>query len=184
VLPDYPELKAELQKLIVARLKLLERQKAAPLSELRPMMMHEGKAMSFTRADGSKDKIVPKLMEATLNEKLQEAADQLATQKVQLFTKVFEEATDAIGNVVKTDGKPFDSTHLYQMIEKVQIDFDSTGRPIMPSFVVGRGEQIDQVRAVMTQIDADDVLRAKFEKLLVKKREEWRAREADRKLVG
>jgi len=54
----------------------------------------------------------------------------------QRFFKGMEEITSATGNTVNAAGKPFSFDLFNDLLEKVSIEFDKSGKPIFPTLVV------------------------------------------------
>ena len=74
-------------------------------------------------------------------DKLAAALDATATDGLkQVMPKFFErigELTNAVGNTVDARGQPLTFELLLQGFERVQVDFDEEGNPILPKLVVG-----------------------------------------------
>jgi hypothetical protein len=110
-------------------------------------------------------------------------SETLAGTTSRTMLKVVEERTRAVGNEIDGGGRPLSAELILDAWEKVQIDFDSDGGPQWPTIVV-HPTQKDRLIAELSRLDFDLELRRRREALLTRKREEWRAREASRILVG
>jgi hypothetical protein len=94
------------------------------------------------------------------------------------------EATERVGNKVDAGGQPFSAELYFQMLETVQIDFDELGRPdISGRRMVMHPDQAERVRALMEQWEKDESFQQRYRDIMLKKREDWRDRESNRKLV-
>ena len=72
----------------------------------------------------------------------------------------------------------------FKLLETVQIDFDSHGRPdISGTQLVMHPSQAERVQSVMTQWQTDESFQRRYRETMLRKREEWRDRESNRKLV-
>jgi hypothetical protein len=107
----------------------------------------------------------------------------LAGAASQTMFKVMEEGTRAVGNEINADGQPLTAELILEGWEKIHIDFDTAGQPQWPTMVIGPMLQ-DRMITELTRLDSDPDLRRRRDTLLMQKREEWRAREASRILVG
>ncbi|MEQ1830882.1 MAG: hypothetical protein ABL921_33355, partial [Pirellula sp.] len=70
---------------------------------------------------------------------------------------------------------------IYQGIESTQVGFDANGN-IALKFIAS-SEMQKQLQAAMQRVDADPELKAKFDAQRARKYEEFRDREANRRLV-
>ena len=84
---------------------------------------------------------------------------------------------------VDAKGKTLDAELILQMLETIQLDFYPDGRP-HELHVVGGLFSPERLKAVDEEFQNNPELQNRHNELLAKKREEWRAREASRKLVG
>jgi hypothetical protein len=80
-------------------------------------------------------------------------------------------------------GRKFDAQVVIEMLEKMQIDFYPDGTP-HEIFLDGPVFTPERMAAVDKEFESNPELKRKFDEMMEKKKEEWRAREADRKLVG
>ena len=80
-------------------------------------------------------------------------------------------------------GRKFDAQLLIELLEKIQIDFYPDGTP-HELYVDGPLFTPERMAAVDKEFESNPELKKKYDELWDKKREDWRAREADRKLVG
>lgn len=70
---------------------------------------------------------------------------------------------------------------IYRVIERSQVDFDADGK--MTSIFMANPAKLKQLHAAMQRVEADPVLKAKFDAQRDRKYEEFRDREANRRLV-
>lgn len=80
-------------------------------------------------------------------------------------------------------GRKFDAQLVIELLEKMQIEFYPDGTP---HEIFGDGPLFmpEKMAAVDKEFESNPELKRKFDEMMEKKKEEWRAREADRKLVG
>ena len=198
MLPDFPEVKNRLGDRLIRRVKCQLAQEDPFLARIRHHRIFEGHDMIVTGPDGWRDKIKCKKLQASASLSYKEIegqdtssltaqmggiAGQFAEQRAKLFFNKIDEVTEATGNVVKTavpgSPKPDD---FFQMIKTIQWDFDENGAPVPYTFV-STPEGARRFYAVLEQIDSDPALKQQYEEIMAVKRDQWRVREAHRKLV-
>lgn len=115
--------------------------------------------------------------------RLDQIAKDMAEQKAKQFFATITEGSQRAGTAVDAKGSPLTPELYLETLQKMLVAFHSDGSPIMPTLVVHPNMR-DTVEAMKNQIENDPILRRRFEEIMRNKREEWRAREADRSLVG
>lgn len=197
MLPDFPSLKAKLHDLFMSGAEE-EQANAAPLQALiQGSLIHEGNCVILIDEErGTEEKIELKKFGAEIEydlreieqmtldkvyQRYKEMAITIGIEKEKHLLGVIEQATEAVGNVVDTKGEPITPDTFLDTVEKMQIDFDECGKPILPSIVVG-DEIAEQVEAVIKQLDDEPYL-TRGNNIFKQKRLEWRDRESNRKLV-
>lgn len=198
MLPDNPTIKHDLSELLRDFMHAQIGYHWPPFKEIRQVMYFEGDTHSMTREDGETEKSsfqtmasevtfemdeLPKLPLQTVLERLDEVAADIARQHAEMFYGTISDAVEKVGNVVDAKGKRLTAETLLEMYNKLQIDFDRFGQPNlqqihMPPELEERAEQ------ALRELSEDPGMRKQFEDLIIQKKEEWRAREASRKLVG
>lgn len=128
---------------------------------------------------------VETIMYGTIQEILETflpAAESMASSQMQMLIDILKETTEKTGNKVEGNGQPLSFDLILETLEKLEIAFDREGNPKMPT-MMGHPDLRARLEAL-----AEDPGRPKFEerqkKLIDRKRLEWRAREANRTLVG
>lgn len=84
---------------------------------------------------------------------------------------------------VDAKGKKLDAELILQMLETIQLEFYPDGRPHV-LHVVGGLFSPERLKAVDEEFQNNPELQKRHDDLIARKREEWRDREASRKLVG
>ncbi|MCX6037212.1 MAG: hypothetical protein NTW99_04875, partial [Chloroflexi bacterium] len=87
------------------------------------------------------------------------------------------------GQAVDQQGKPLDAEAVFKVLEKLQLEFDETGKINSLSLVVGPALE-PRAKQVLDLINSDPTLRKRLYEIMETKWLEWRVRETDRKLVG
>lgn len=158
--------------------------------------MFEGRGTETTQEDGHHEKSTRQESEAKfefskeeleamtedgLNQVFKDMAAAMARQKSTEMWKAVNRGVERVGNVVSQTTDAVES--VFEAFSKIRMDFDSNGQPFMPEFVAG-SEVLPKLQEALKQIEADPMLRARMEDLMKIKKEEWRARESSRRLVG
>ena len=84
---------------------------------------------------------------------------------------------------VDSKGKQLDAEMILQVLETIELEFHPDGRPHELQ-VVGSLFTPERLKAVNEELYRNPELQLRYDELIARKREEWRVREASRKLVG
>jgi hypothetical protein len=198
MLPDYPRLKADLSVRLVQFLRARHDFHLGPLSHINRIRFHEGDAYSLRRSSGEeepgefkeaaalitiKDEEVPAMTLESLLRKLDDAAQDMARQMAEGVYGSISAAMERVGNVVDAGGQRLTAQTILEALSKIQIDFNRDGSPRMPEMHI-HPSLSEAVRLAGEELEKNGALKRQLRQLLVEKREEWRAREASRRLVG
>ncbi len=194
MLPDFQKLKQEIQKYLQAFF-----QKASEQDQLLQMVgrikHYEGDRTSNKSEDGYEsessytdlespmeilpEEIIAQGPNAFVKHGLAMAED-MKRQMIQDMFKHISEGVERVGNTVNTDGKPFSAELYLAALEKKSISFNDDGTPHQQTVV---GVEEEYVKKTNEQLENDPKLRARYDEIMKKKKEEWDASEGDRKLV-
>lgn len=193
MLPDFPTIKKKRHERLLHSANFLSRQLRPPLGQIKTVIQHEGVDMHATSEDGFVQsdgyekfeeslslelKDLPCLTDEKWLEILRRITDAFATKQMkQMFCRM-DEATESSGNVVSANGKPLSVDLVLEGLEKVEIPFEDG--EISPTFQVIAGTDM---HAKLTELMGSDEFRKQWDEIIDRKFAEWRAREADRKLV-
>ena len=199
VLPDFAKAKARAERNL---LRVVEQEvpNVAPLLKgVAKFRQHEGRGGHLTRADNSKSTINYQRFEFSFTlsrdelkrfdlsvvlQKLVDLARQMAEEQTKRMLEVIKETADEVGNVVHAGGE-FTQDTFIDIFRKVEMDFDPKTLKLLPGFsFVMHPEMAAKVIPKMQEWEKDPEFNAKHERIIATKREEWRDREARRKLVG
>ena len=196
MLPDFPETKRLFSRFFRTYVRRKIRQ-ISPYGIAQTRYLHEGRSMKITRADQSESTSGMEQLSAYLeikfdeieNMTLQKAIekyDAMIVDMVQKQTHFIRERMSSElpeSQTLNANGRKFDAHVAIEMLEKMQIDFYPDGTP---HEIYANGPIFTQERlaAVGKEFDSNPELKKKFDEMMEKKKGEWRAREADRKLVG
>lgn len=93
------------------------------------------------------------------------------------FFKGITEVTKATGQVVDAKGEPLSLDHVLDTLEKISLEFDKDGKPIMPQIILPP-EMFERFR----KLKESDDQRKRLEKIIINKREEYYAKQRTRRL--
>jgi hypothetical protein len=198
MLPDFPEVKARLLRLVSIDYR---RQINADnlIGQISAMPYFEGGHFSNGDVEGyievspAEIKMIPYeiersaiLQEGTLAfvKSLQSAAQIHLEELHKMLYRKHGEATARVGNQVDAGGAPFSADLYFEMLEKLQIDFDDLGRPDTASTrMVMHPDTADRVIPLMQAWETDETFQQRYRDLMLRKRDDWRDRESNRKLA-
>lgn len=199
MLPDLPKLKADVAQVFHIIFKNRLNAYLGVIGEMPQYIIKEGSNPVTIRPDASRDETTLKAASAETIFKAEEIPHLTAEQRVarlddvardmanQMSSHAFatiNKAIDKVGNVVNGKGKPFSPEAVFEVLEKIQLDFEADGVKHKELTVIIPPAMSDRVRETFEQIHQDSELSKRYKEIIDKKREEWRAREAARKLVG
>ncbi len=196
MLPDFPALKAEIQKAILAGLRQRVDTGDPVFAQVKRIIQHEGGETRYEQLGGGTvqegfEKIgaeftvpitdAPTLVGKKLEAKLEEMAQELISQSAKAFFRKMGESCQKAGTAMDAGGKPVSPEMLLDMISTVQMEFGPDGKPTH-SFII-HPDMLPEVKKVVEQIENDPELKRKHAEILEQQREAWTARESNRKLV-
>ena len=198
MLPDYPDIKEKLKIMIDYELKRAILFHLGPLANIRETFYFEGSKTVINRDDGSSSEIeseefsvkvkidmneIETMTHDKVLEKINDIAKEMAEKQAKFFYERIGEFAEEAGNVVSADGEQISIDHFFEVLEKVYRDFDNTGKPdeIM---VTGSPELFQSIAKIIEEAKTDPKIQQRFDAIMERKKEEWRVRESNRKLVG
>ena len=198
MLPDFPKAKARAERDLLRAVEEQVPNVAPLLKGIAKYHQHEGRRRHLTRVDQSTSAGKYQMFEfsfdltvedfrcgdlSTVCHKMVDLARRLGEHQTKRMLEVAKEAADKVGNVVHADGELTQDKFL-DIFRKVDLDFDPETLDLAPGFsFVMHPEMADKVLPRMRAWERDPEFRAKYEHIMATKREEWRDREARRKLV-
>ena len=200
MLPDFLKVKARLETMLNYQMELARLSHPGPLAAIRESVVFEGNKITIIREDGSVDEMGFEEITAELQVNFAEVetmTHEMVLDKINRPAKEIEEkkakfayeqigkakAAEDAGNVVSADGKPSSIEMLFEMLEKIDLDFDEAGNPSGTMFVA-HPKLFPAIAKAISQAEAYPETAKRYQELMDQKREEWRVRENNRKLVG
>jgi hypothetical protein len=156
--------------------------------------LHEGRTMRIVRSDKSESESglvqmssgiefkVDELEELTLDKVVAKIDAMVVDMVRQQVSFVRERLSSELPESQSVDGKgkKLDGELILQALDRMQMEFYPDGTP----HKIFLDAPPELIASAMQEIENSPELKKRHEQLIEKKREEWRAREADRKLVG
>lgn len=199
MLPDFPKIKEDiLKKRIIPDIKAKRASYLGILNQIPVRIIHEGNNSLTVRSDGTEDTMKPKIMSGGISynssdikdmtpkdvsRRMDNVAEELSTQIFDNVIDKIETACEETGNVLNLNNEKFSVVHYFEMLEKIEIDFDDNNNPIWPSFLVGKKVDLTIIMKELEKIEKDKTLQKRLDEIVSKKREEYHARESNRELV-
>ena len=193
MLPDFLKTKAKLKRMIHSEMKKTQLSHLGPVADAPKVMIFEGNKSIIIREDCSVQTVEMKEARAEVEIKLAEVetmshetvldksnnlAKEVGGKVAKSFYEVLSETAKEVGNVTSSAG-PLTVDLLLETLEKMHIDFDEKGRPIGLTLVAHR-DRAPSLEKILSEASNDP----RYQALMERKKEEWRVRESDRKLVG
>jgi len=197
-LPKYREAKKIIEEMLSDRITNVSRNKMVPFNESPNIVQHEGKTLIHNTLDNSSrqktmgyqktqfeyvfkyDKI-PDMQPEDVLKIVDEKAEAMGEEMAKYQFKVLDETVKEAGNVVDAKGQKPSIEMFLDVLEKISITFDKDGKPNMPTLVIGH-KQANDWKAVIEQSKTPEI-DEKFNEIMKKKKEEYDAEQAGRKLV-
>jgi hypothetical protein len=199
MLPDYPKLKKDISERLNYFIRKRLNHYLGPLSEIGHIRHFEGSGSRIVRPSGEEEPTqmheirskemefkaeeVPSMTLDKILKKFDEMAFSMAEQIAQNFYKTVTEATHKAGTTVDGKQSKMSAQIILEVLSKMQIDFDTEGKARMPEIHIHPNLE-EATKRALEELNKNPELKKDFEYLIVEKKEEWRAREASRKLVG
>lgn len=114
-----------------------------------------------------------------VRQRLSDALDELIKQQAE---QVFELMSDGGKNKFKVENAEAAKEHVLRRMREMKLDFDKNGSPILPPIFM-HPDAFKKLSEEEADMDHDEFNRIRDE-VLIQKKEEWRVRENNRKLVG
>ena len=192
--PDFLKTKEKLQKMLNDKMHKARLRHMGPLADVPKSMIFEGDKHTIVREDNSIDEgslesttvklevkfdEVEKMNHEMVLDKINQTAEEMAGKLKKLAFEQIKKSAEEAGNVGSTGGKPLSANSLFEMLEKIDIDFDEAGNPNELRVIV-HPDRLSSISIVISQAEADP----RYQAIIERKREEWYVREGNRKLVG
>lgn len=197
MLPDFPVQKARLLEFWNRYFAQKHNEYLGYFSECPSYSQHEGNRWAVEREDGTTSESgyesieagfpvrvdeVPNLTPEKIAQKIDIAAQEMARQMVQGILEDISHAVDESGRTVDAGERPFTKELFLKGLDSIEMGFDENGNPIMPK-VMMHPKLWETIKDDIKTWEQDPEFTKRFNQIIERKREAWRARESRRKLV-
>jgi hypothetical protein len=197
MLPDFPEVKTELDRKARVLMRLRTALSNPVLRQIRTTIQHEGDRHTYGTVDGQVRDMeyhqIESAMEFSMSEmpdltveqilaRLEGAAQDMTRQMAQSMFRQISAATDEASTSISAGGQPLTFDLYLESIERMEVEFDEdTGQPTFQ--IVVHPSMAQRLQELAAEWQANAEYHARYEALMQRKYEEWREREAHRTLV-
>lgn len=198
MLPDIPTTKEEIAKALQLRIRNFVESKVTlvNLTRSRSIAQHEGIVHSHQQEDGNvvsegfemisapvevKAVEVPLLIGDQLLKKIDEVADQMARSMSQMTFRKLNEVLSQGDGEVGAGGREFSKEFFLEAMAKLEMDFDEQGRPT--TVIIAHPDMAEVMLKQSEEWERDSAFQKRLKAMYERKRESWRDRESNRKLV-
>ena len=142
--PDFLKTKEKLQKMLYYEMQKARLFHMGPLAVVPESMIFEGSKTVVVREDDSVDEEnlenitvklevrfeeVEKMNHKMVLDKINSVTEEMAAKMAKLFYERLTKSAEEVGNVVSAGGEPFSIDLFFEMLEKIDWDFDEAGNP-------------------------------------------------------
>lgn len=121
---------------------------------------------------------------AQLLEQVDRIATSLGSQQVKHILATVDKGVEKVGHTIQHGITIEEHANAYlTSLDTIYLDFNDDGMPRLPSIIAGT-EAAVKLKAAQEYIQSNDKLLARYDEIITRQRERWRARESNRKLVG
>lgn len=194
MLPDYPNLKNDIKKLLRSRAEAEARDAHQFLSKIPKNLRHEGNRHTYSTVDGVIEELDAQQCESAMSipfadftsmtledaqRHLTQAYCELHGAMTKRLFEVVDEAVMSAGNAVSGNGGPLTQELFLEAMGRVHMDLDD-----MSGFcLVAHPSMKEKMEASFEEWSQDPEFQAKWKELQFRKRSEWLDSESRRKLV-
>ncbi|WP_162909438.1 hypothetical protein [Aggregatilinea lenta] len=194
MLPDFPIQKNKLMDFWNEYLIRKQYHYAGFVGNIPSFRHHEGGKWRIERIDGSvsesgyeaieanftlQNDEIPFLTPAEIAQKLDQVAREIAGKVSRSTFKKLSEYAVTDGNV---ESEPIGPDTFLHALEKIDLSFDSSGNPVNPTIVMSP-MLWDAIKDDIPKWEQDPEFEKQHSQIIDRKREDWRVRESNRKLV-
>ena len=196
MLPDYPKTKELFTRAFTRYMSQCIRQ-ISPFGMIEPRRIFEGRKMRVTRSDDSSSESDFRTQSAVMEIKTADIESLTLEKVLEKFNMMIVEMAAGQANQIRAHlaaeipasqtidgrGRKLDAQMVIELYETMQVEFHPDGTP-HEIFVDGPIWTPERLAAIDKEFKEYPELKKKFDDMMARKKEEWIARESDRKLVG
>lgn len=197
-LPKYPQLKSKIEDMLLERFNKVSREVLGPLAKSPRIIQQEGRILKHNTIDNLtelesldyqemiieykfENSKVPDMTPEDVIKIVDNKAKELGGQQAKYSYKKISDVAVKTGNVVNAGGKVSVDVFI-KMLETISLDFDKNGSPKMPTMVI-HPDQAEQWKRVIEEAATPEI-DEKIKAIIARKKKEYDAEQASRKLVN
>jgi hypothetical protein len=196
MLPDFPETKLLFTRVFQRYMRERMRQ-ISPFGMIQTRRIFEGRSMKVTRSDETQSESVVVQQSVEFQVRFDEFETLTFDKVVAKYNAVIVEMAGKQANFIRerisaelpesqsvdARGKKLDAQMVIDIFNTMQVDFYPDGTP-HEIHVDGPIWTSERIAAIDQEFKDSPELKQKYDEMMARKKEEWLAREGDRKLVG
>jgi hypothetical protein len=198
MMPDFPRVKSDLSKGLNHYFRHRVDVHLGAMSKMSRLRFFEGASQRFVRHTGEsetdpfhtisgrttfKPEELPTMRLDILLLRLDEAAAEFAGSLAQHFYEKISASVEKVGNVTNAKGQGLSWPVIAEALRKLHIDFNRDGSARMPDMHI-HPSQAKSVSQAAMDLESNVQARREYAEIMRGKKDEWRTREANRRLVG
>jgi hypothetical protein len=198
MLPDYPNLKNEINQFLYDYFGKIVESRMPFVSQLPKTKIFEGTGSMIRRSNGEEDPTdmdssmvelevkfdeIPNLTFDDILRRVEKMANEMAESIEKKLFKSLSRQLDKHNRTFDNKGEKLSGRTILKTYENMFIPFDKDGKPELPSIVTSP-KAVQKFKDAFLEIQNDEKLKKEYEELIHKKKDEWNAEQASRKLVG
>jgi len=199
MLPDFTKVKSRVNRDLLRWVRAQVPAVTPLIQGISTFRQHEGKIGKIVRNDASEAAIEYRQSSfefvttrdemrnfdlPAIQRKLSELAQRIGADQEKQLLETASNSAESARNVVRASGE-FTPEKFLELISRVQEDFDpETLQPVPGAVLVMHPETAAKIFPQAKEWEKDPQFKARHEQIMNRKREEWRDREANRKLVS
>jgi hypothetical protein len=194
-LPDFPSLKSEISSLLLQVMKSYRDGQLGPFAKSPRMYYREGDEADYATVQGDVKDIdfkdmtmqhdltlsdLPRMTHEEILGVISSLGSDFGAKVAAAFYEHLGATLEEAGQTINNEGRSITADFILRMLDSIEIGFDDDGNPNPLDMVGGSTE----LRARIAEIqNEDEAFRQAAQQLMERKREQWIARESNRKLV-
>lgn len=197
MLPDFPKLKSELSAKLTQYLRNKVDFHLGALSDISRIHLFEGRSQHIILESGGEEtsdfkefqhemiidiKDIPDMTLDMVLLKIDNVAEEMAKSMAGTIYGSINKSVHEAGNVVVGQNKEITAQEILDVLSKMQIDFGQDGKHQLQIHI--HPSRSEEFKLAFEELENNPALKERHYFIMEKKREEYRAREASRKLVG
>ncbi|MCA2215809.1 hypothetical protein [Jidongwangia harbinensis] len=194
-LPDYPSLKRDISSALFHVMRTYRDAQLGPFAKSPRMYYREGDRADYSTVQGDVKEVEFRELsfqqELTLSDLPTMTHDEVlgvvasigsdfGTEVAKTFYESLGNTLEDAGQTISSQGQPIDAEFLLRVLESLEIGFDDEGNPNPLDMVGGSPDLRQQIVRIQNE---DESFQQRAQALIDRKREQWVARESNRKLV-